>query len=107
MEGLPRDRLYSSTRQVEPQAFLNNEPGRWRPNASLSHAGRSQFALLTAEEELTYRHWRRIILAFYAVFISGIAAIAIGAADQSSTAKKGDLYSALASAVQRNSHSSR
>jgi hypothetical protein len=109
MEGLPRDRLFSSTRQVDPQASLNNEPGRWRANASPTPAGRSQFASLTAEEELTYRHWRRIVLAFYAVFLSGITAIAIATwpADQSSTAKKGDLYSALASAVQRNSHSSR
>jgi hypothetical protein len=67
---------------------------------------RHVFSSLNAEEKRTYRNWQRATLAFYAVLVCAIAviAIAIGPADPSSTAQKGDLYSTLASAVQRNSH---
>jgi len=103
----PEDDVHSSSRQVGPQPPANDSSVRWRPNVSTSASGkRSHFAPLSAEEELTYRRWRRATLAFYGVFLCAVAAIAIaiGPSDRSGTAEKGDLYSALASAVQRHSH---
>jgi len=96
----------SSTRSVKPQIPSDTTSMRWRPAAStIVSAGWNHFASLTIEEKLTYRNWRRTTLIFYAVFICGLAAIAIaiGPGDQSSTAKKSDIYSALASVVQRSS----
>ena len=106
MQDSPRH-VFSSTKQVEPPTSGSRELGLWRSDASrIAAARQNHFASLTAEEKRTYRNWRRATLAFYAVFLCGIAAIAIaiGPADPSSTAKNGDLYSTLASAVQRNSH---
>jgi hypothetical protein len=107
MQGSPGDDAFSSTKPVEPQTSESKELGLWRPSSSMMSAARqSHLAWLSAEEKRTYRNWRRATLVFYAVFLCGITAIAIaiGPADPSSTAKNGDLYSALASAVQRNSH---
>jgi hypothetical protein len=100
-------RVFPSTKPVEPPTSDSKELGLCRPDASMiSAARRLYFASLTAEEKRIYRDWRRATLMFYAVFICGIAAIAvaIGPGDPSHTAKNGDLHSALASAVQRNSH---
>jgi hypothetical protein len=99
MQGSSED---SSTRSVEPQISSKATLARERPVASLR---RHHFASPTVEEELTYRYWRRATLVFYAIFLCGIAAIviAIGPIDKSNGAKQ-DVYSALASAVQRSAH---
>jgi hypothetical protein len=110
MQGSPEDRVSFSTQPVERPTPVSKELGLWRPDASrIAAARQNHFELLTAEEKRTYRNWRRATLAFYAVFLCGIAAIAvaIGPADPSITAGKGDLYSTLASAVQRSSHQPR
>ena len=110
MQGSPEDRVFFSTKPVEPPKSVSRELGLWRPDASrIAAARQNHFELLTAEEKRTYRNWRRATLAFYAVFLCGIAAIAvaIGPGDPQNTAGKGDLYSTLASAVQRNSHQPR
>jgi hypothetical protein len=107
MQGSSEDRVFFSSKPGEPPSFGSRELGLWRSDASrIAAARQNHFELLTAEEKRTYRNWRRATLVFYAVFLSGIAAIAvaIGPGDPSSTAGKGDLHSALASAVQRNSH---
>ena len=110
MQGSPEDRVFVSTTPVQPPTPVSRELGLWRPDASrIAAARQNHFELLTAEEKRTYRNWRRATLVFYAVFLCGIAAVAvaIGPADPVSTAGKGDLYSTLASAVQRNSHQPR
>ena len=110
MQGSPEDRVFVSTKPVESPKPVSKELGLWRPDASrIAAARQNHFERLTAEEKQTYRNWRRATLAFYAVFLCGIAAIAvaIGPGDPQSTAGKGDLYSTLASAVQRNSHQPR
>jgi hypothetical protein len=110
MQGSPEDRVLFSTKPVEPPKSVSRELGLWRPDASrIAAARQNHFELLTVEEKRTYRNWRRATLVFYAVFLCGIAAVAvaIGPADPSSTARNGDLYSTLASAVQRNSHQPR
>jgi hypothetical protein len=107
MQGSSEEHVSSSTRSTKPQTPSDTTSPRRRPHAlTIAFAGRNHFASHTAEEKLIYRNWRRTTLVFYTVFICGIAAIviAIGPGDQSSTAKKSDIYSALASAVQRNSH---
>jgi hypothetical protein len=107
MHGSPEDHRFASTKPVEPPTSGNKELGLWRPDASAMNAARrNYFASLTAEDKRTYRNWRRAMLVFYAVFLCGIAAIAvaIGPADPSRIAKNGDIYSTLAAAVQRNSH---
>jgi hypothetical protein len=109
-QGSPEYQVFSSAKPVEPRTSVSRELGLWRPDASrIAAARQNHFELLTAEEKRTYRNWRRATLAFYAVFLCGIAAIAvaIGPADPSSAAGKGDLYSTLASAVQRSSHQPR
>jgi hypothetical protein len=106
MQGSSEDYLSSSTRSVNPQTPSDTTSTRWLPIAStIASAGRNHFASPTVEEKLVYRNWRRTTLIFYAVFICGLTAIAIaiGPGNQSSTAKKSDIYSALASVVQRNS----
>jgi hypothetical protein len=106
MQGSPEDHLSRSTKPAEPPTSESRELGRWRPNASVMTAARqSHFASLTAEEKTVYRNWRRATLVFYAVFLCGIAAIAVAVGPgDSSLAQNGGLYSTLASAVQRNSH---
>jgi hypothetical protein len=105
MQEPPADHASSSPNRVVPQTTSRST--RWHPSAStIASAGRSHLALLTAEDKLTYRNWRRATLTFYAVFACAIAAIliAVGPNDQSRTAKSDDLHSALASTAQRNSH---
>jgi hypothetical protein len=97
----------SSTKSVKPQISYETTSACRHPHVStIAPAGRNHFASLTVEQEHVYRNWRRAALLFHAVFIGGIAAIAIaiGPGDQSSTAKRSDIYSALASTVQRSSH---
>jgi hypothetical protein len=110
MQGSPEDDVYSSAKPVEPRTSVSKELGLWCPDVSrIAAARQNHFEALTAEEKRTYRNWRRATLAFYAVFLCGITAIAVavGPADPSSTARNGDLYSTLASAVQRNAHQPR
>ena len=95
-----------SSWSIKPQMPLDATLARRRSNVStVASAGRHRFASLTVEEELTYRYWRRATLVFYTIFLCGMAAIAIaiGPFDKSSSAKQHNVYSALASAVQRSS----
>jgi hypothetical protein len=107
MTGSSGNCVSALIKPVEPPTSESRELGLWRPSASvMSRVRQSHFASLSAEEKRTYRNWRRATLAFYAVFLCGIAviAIAVGPGDPSGSAGNGDLYSALASAVQRNPH---
>lgn len=95
-----------SSRSIKPQTSPDATLARSRSNASTTaSARRHHFALLTLDEEEIYRYWRRATLVFYGIFLCGTAAIAIalGPADKSGGAKQDDVYSALASAVQRRS----
>jgi hypothetical protein len=106
MQGYSEDKLATSTTSDDPHISLGATLARWRSNApATASARRHDFASLSVEEDLTYRYWRRATLAFYAIFLSGIAAIAmaIGPIDKSGTAARGDVHSALVSAVQRSS----
>jgi hypothetical protein len=97
--------VLSSTNHTGPQD-TNDPPSQWRPTVSqTASSDRRSFAPLTAEEQKTYRKWRRSTLIFYgvlAIFIATVS-IAIGPPDPT-TAKHNPAYSAIASAGQHKSH---
>lgn len=104
MQGSLEDNV--SARSIKPRTSSDAMLARPRSNASTTaSARRHHFASPTVDEEETYRYWRRATLVFYIIFLCGMAAIAIeiGPVDKSGSAKQDNVYSALASAVQRSS----
>lgn len=97
--------MQSSTNQVTPEKLANDAPMHRRPNLSqVVFAARRHFSLLSIEETITYRNWRRTTLIFYGAFACIVTAflIAIGPTGPSTITNDKDSYSALASVGQRN-----
>jgi hypothetical protein len=104
MHGSLEGKVSSSIRPVKPQISSEATLAPGRTNVSTVASARwHTFAPASIEEDLTYRKWRCATLVFYAVLLCGVAAIAIGLGDKSGPAKNSDIYSAIASAVQRSS----
>jgi hypothetical protein len=94
----------SSTNSATPKTIANNISGRCHPDASrVRSATRRDVTLLTAEDIITYRKWRRSTLILYGAFAIAIAAfwIAIGASNTSLTSKNNEIHSALPPAGQK------
>jgi hypothetical protein len=94
----------SSTNSATPKTIANNISARNHPDVSrVRSATRRDVTLLTAEDIITYRKWRRATLILYGAFAIAIAAfwIAIGASNTSLTSKNNELHSALPPAGQK------
>ena len=87
-----------------PKTIANNISATCHLDVSrVRSATRGDVTLLTAEDIITYRKWRRATLILYGAFAIAIAAfwIAIGASNTSLTSKNNEIHSALPPAGQK------